>query len=56
MKPRELAILLNISQGQIARALQSPSANMLLVPRYDLECWQRKMREVEMHLRNMETN
>lgn len=47
MKPRELAIVLNVSQGQIHRCLREGTTPT----RYMMETWAREMREAEMYLR-----
>lgn len=49
MKPRELAVLLNVSQVQILRHVQNKTTPTL----YELESWRREMRLAEMHLRNI---
>lgn len=52
MTPKELAILLNVSQGQIARILrESGGFAAPTVGRYQLESWAREMRQAEMYLR-----
>jgi hypothetical protein len=59
MTPREVATLLNVSQGQIVRALadttNAPTVSFVLVSRYNLECWKREMRTAEMYLRRLNT-
>jgi hypothetical protein len=53
--PKSLAVLLNVSQGQMARAqndLNAARHPYVLVSRYNLETWQREMRDAETYLRD----
>jgi hypothetical protein len=53
MKPRDLAVCLNVSQGQIRRQLCDTNAQRapyVLVSRYQLEQWAKEMRNAEIYL------
>lgn len=51
--PRDLAVKLNVSQGQIARVLrESGGFACPTVGRYLLESWAREMRDAEAYLRH----
>lgn len=54
MKPKGLAVLLNVSQAQIARILNDVSegdGRSVRVNRTMLDQWRREMRDAEMYLR-----
>lgn len=57
MNPKDLAILLNVSQAQIARIIAKADANNTVsacptVSLYMLESWAREMRDAEIYLRD----